>query len=73
MLVSKAIVEAHGGRVGARSAGLGKGSTFYFELPIKEMIIAAPPADSQSDVAGVVGLMEDEEEVHQICDDDFIA
>eukprot|EP01039_Chlorochromonas_danica_P011029 gene11029-12279_t len=71
--LSKAIVEAHGGRVGARSAGLGKGSTFYFELPIKEMIIAAPPADSQSDVAGVVGLMEDEEEVHQICDDDFIA
>eukprot|EP01039_Chlorochromonas_danica_P011027 gene11027-12277_t len=37
--LSKAIVEAHGGRVGARSAGLGKGSTFYFELPVKTMLV----------------------------------
>eukprot|EP00981_Chlorochromonas_danica_P001759 scaffold381_cov168-Ochromonas_danica.AAC.12 len=31
--VSKAIIEAHGGIVGMHSEGLGRGSTFFFELP----------------------------------------
>lgn len=30
----KGVVEAHGGRVWAESAGTGKGSTFYLELPL---------------------------------------
>lgn len=32
-VVSKSIVEAHGGVVGVHSAGLGHGSTFFFEIP----------------------------------------
>jgi len=31
--IVKAIVEKHGGRVGAESKGLGRGSTFYVQLP----------------------------------------
>ncbi len=33
LVIVKAIVEAHGGRVWAESAGVGEGSTFSFELP----------------------------------------
>jgi two-component system, sensor histidine kinase and response regulator len=34
LVIVKAIVEAHGGRVWAESAGIGEGSTFSFELPL---------------------------------------
>jgi PAS domain S-box-containing protein len=34
LAISKNIVEAHGGKIGASSAGLGKGSTFSFTIPI---------------------------------------
>jgi histidine kinase len=34
LTIAKHLVEAHGGRIWAESAGLGKGSTFAFALPI---------------------------------------
>ncbi len=36
LVIVKAIVEAHGGRVWAESAGIGEGSTFSFELPLSQ-------------------------------------
>jgi PAS domain S-box-containing protein len=41
--IAKALVEAHGGRIGARST-LGQGSTFWFELPL-----AGPPLLPQTE------------------------
>ena len=34
LVVAKGIVEAHGGKIRAASAGLGKGTTFTFTLPL---------------------------------------
>lgn len=44
LYVAKQLIEAHGGRTWAESPGDGKGSTFFFELPMQavgEAIIAA--------------------------------
>jgi signal transduction histidine kinase len=41
--IVKYIVEAHGGTIGADSAGEGKGSTFTVRLPIRAVRIAADP------------------------------
>jgi signal transduction histidine kinase len=35
LAIVKAIVESHGGRVEAQSAGLGEGSTFTVNLPLR--------------------------------------
>ena len=36
LAISKVIVEMHGGKITARSEGLGKGATFNIELPVSE-------------------------------------
>lgn len=43
LFISKAIIEQHGGRVGATSKGPGQGSTFFFTLPLAD-VPAAPDA-----------------------------
>ena len=35
LFISKGLVEAHGGTIGVRSEGLGKGSEFWFRIPLQ--------------------------------------
>lgn len=35
LFICKGVIEEHGGRIGAESEGEGKGSTFWFELPVR--------------------------------------
>jgi PAS domain S-box-containing protein len=42
----KGLVELHGGRVAARSAGVDRGSTFEVRLPLSTLPVAAAPADA---------------------------
>jgi two-component system CheB/CheR fusion protein len=56
LTVSKAIIELHGGRLTAASAGRGHGSTFTVRLPVGsggDAVAAA--ADSAADLAGASG------------------
>ena len=49
--ICKRIVELHGGNVGVKSQGLGKGSTFYFSLPFNSQKENSEiPYDSDKDV-----------------------
>jgi len=38
LTIAKYIVESHGGRISAESAGAGRGATFHVELPLREAI-----------------------------------
>ena len=42
--IVKNLVELHGGEIRASSAGLGRGSTFVFQLPLSLTYLAEPPA-----------------------------
>jgi CheY-like chemotaxis protein len=45
----RGLVELHGGRVEARSEGLGRGSEFVVRLPVVEVAPAQPPGESAGD------------------------
>lgn len=47
----KAIVEMHGGSVGARSDGVGKGSEFTVRLPARASVIASPSLPARDEAS----------------------
>jgi two-component system CheB/CheR fusion protein len=47
--IAKGLVEMHGGRIAAASAGIGKGSTFTVLLPLAEATAASEPADRSTE------------------------
>lgn len=49
LLISKKIIEQHNGNIGVHSDGEGKGSTFWFELPIYNGIVDNSSNDDVSD------------------------
>jgi signal transduction histidine kinase len=46
LTLARTLVEQHGGRIFAESAGLGRGSAFTIELPAKRLLEAEAPAES---------------------------
>lgn len=47
LAITRSIVEAHGGAIQASSAGIGKGATFWFEMPLQSAKVA-PEKQSSS-------------------------
>ncbi len=48
LAIVRSVVELHGGRVSAQSAGLGQGATFTIELPIASAVMAPQPRPAES-------------------------
>ena len=55
LTIVRSLVERHGGRVEARSAGAGQGSEFTVWLPMRGMPSAATPASQPDDAASRAG------------------
>jgi CheY-like chemotaxis protein/nitrogen-specific signal transduction histidine kinase len=58
LAICKALVEMHGGRIRAESAGPGRGATFVLELPLEQVAAgAAGPAVGASDIARRLAIL----------------
>jgi CheY-like chemotaxis protein len=66
------LVELHGGRVTAESAGEGRGATFVVVLPLTDEVIEPPPGPAHAEAAGVtlrgraVLVVEDDQDTRQL-------
>ena len=52
-LVSKRIIDLHGGRIGVYSPGEGLGSTFFFEIPVVDKSPSMDPRDRERGISAV--------------------
>jgi PAS domain S-box-containing protein len=60
LAISKNIVEVHGGKIGVRSEGVGKGSLFYFTVPLEQTQAQIGDVLVVEDDAGFAQLLEAE-------------
>jgi CheY-like chemotaxis protein len=60
LAISKKIVEVHGGTIGVRSEGVGKGSVFYFTVPLAQELAQTGDVLVVEDDAGFAQLLEAE-------------
>ena len=75
LVICKGLVEAHGGRIRAESAGPGLGTRFTFTLPVAEEAGAAglarapsPPPGARSEKTPVLAVDDDPETLRQVRD-----
>jgi CheY-like chemotaxis protein len=60
LYIARELIEAHGGRIWAESAGPGRGSTFWFTLPLASSAASSGPG------AGPVLVVDDDEPLREV-------